>query len=72
MEILACPKCGAVWFVSTRSGARIAFQVDDNFQPIVAEPDELPADAVPIDPGHIYCGACSWQGPITELVESRV
>ncbi|MGD9946931.1 MAG: hypothetical protein AB7U29_00470 [Desulfobulbus sp.] len=71
MELLACPKCGSEWFVSTRTGDRIAFQMDDAYQPVIADPEGFSAQAAPIAQEHIYCGACSWQGPVTDLVESR-
>lgn len=70
MEWLACPKCGSEWFVSTRIGDRIVFQVDEACRPIIADPDGA-TEATPIDPEHICCGACSWQGAVAELVESR-
>jgi len=71
MELLACPQCGSTWFVSSRSGDRIVFQMDEKRQPVIAEPESVTPQAVPIDPAHIFCGACSWQGPVADLVESR-
>jgi len=71
MELLACPKCGSQWFVSSRTGDRIVFQVDEKHHPIIAESHGVSPQAVPIDPARIFCGACSWQGPVTDLVESR-
>ena len=70
MELLACPKCGSEWFVSTRSGDRVVFQMDADLQPVLAEAPS--AAATPINPNHICCGACTWQGPASELVESRM
>ena len=72
MELLACPRCGSEWFVSSRSGARIVFQVDEQQQPVVAETSEPATGAEPINPQHICCGACTWQGAINELVESHM
>ena len=59
MERLACPKCGSEWFVSTRSGERIVFQMDADQQPVLAEAQTPSATAAPINPNHIYCGACT-------------
>ena len=72
MELLACPKCGSEWFVSTRSGERMVFQLDENLQPVLAEAQAPSATTAPINPIHIFCGACTWQGPTSELVESRM
>ena len=72
MELLACPKCGSEWFVSTRSGERRVFQMDGDQQPVLAEAQTPSANAAPINPNHIFCGACTWQGAGLELVESRM
>ena len=72
MELLACPKCGSEWFVSTRSGERMVFQMDAERQPVLAEAQTPSATAAPINPNHIFCGACTRQGPASELVESRM
>ena len=71
MDMLACPQCGSEWFVSTRTGERIVFKMDENRRPVIAEPEPLSDAAVPTNQEHIYCGACSWQGASSELVESR-
>lgn len=72
MELLACPRCGSAWFLSSRSSERIVFQVDEEQQPVLAEDQSPVVDAAPINPGHICCGACTWQGAISALVESRM
>jgi hypothetical protein len=72
MERLACPQCGSEWFVSSRIRERIVFQMDAHHHPILVQPELLPKEAVPINPDHIYCGACTWQGPAAHLVESRM
>ena len=72
MELLACPKCGSKLFVSARSGERMVFQMDMERQPALAAAQTPSATAVPITPNHIFCGACTWQGPALELVESRM
>ena len=72
MELLACPTCGSEWFVSTRNGERMVFQMDADQQPVLAEAQAPSATAAQINPNHIFCGACTWQGPAAELVESRM
>jgi hypothetical protein len=72
MELLACPKCGSEWFVSTRSGERIVFQVDEERQPLLADEASRSNNAAPINAQHIFCGACTWQGPASDLVESHM
>ncbi|MBM9615376.1 hypothetical protein JWJ90_13915 [Desulfobulbus rhabdoformis] len=71
MELLACPQCGSQWFVSSRSGERTVFQMDGQHQPVIAQPESISEDTVPINPDQIFCGACSWKGPENDLVESR-
>lgn len=71
-DLLACPQCGSAWFVSSRTGERLVFQMDDRRRPILIKTDALPKEAAAIDPEHICCGACTWQGPATLLVESRM
>ncbi len=72
MELLACPKCGSEWFVSSKTGERIVFQMDTGRHPLIARPDQQVKDANLIDPDHLYCGACTWKGPAEHLVESRM
>ncbi|MGE4558874.1 MAG: hypothetical protein AB7E77_01615 [Desulfobulbus sp.] len=71
MDLLACPRCGSEWFVSTRTGDRIAFRMDTERCPVIREPDNIPKEAAPINPEQIFCGACTWQGAVAALVESR-
>jgi len=46
--------------------------MDDRRHPILIDPEALPREAAAIDPEHICCGACTWQGSATHLVESRM
>nr|WP_320010387.1 hypothetical protein [uncultured Desulfobulbus sp.] len=71
MELLACPQCGSQWFLSSRSGERTVFQMDAAHQALIAQEETLSPDAVPINNEHIFCGACTWNGPVTDLVESH-
>lgn len=72
MDLLACPKCGSELFVSTRQGERIVFHMNAERNPVIAQPERIAADAAPINPDRLYCGACAWQGPAQDLVESRM
>jgi hypothetical protein len=72
MELLACPKCGSEWFVSSRTGKRIVFQMNTDRHPVIARPEQQPPGAVPIDPDHLCCGACTWKGSAGDLMESRM
>jgi len=72
LELLACPKCGSEWFVSSRIGERIVFQIDTDRHPLIARPEQLAKDATLIDPDHLYCGACTWNGSAGQLVESHM
>jgi uncharacterized protein YbaR (Trm112 family) len=72
MELLACPKCGSEWFVSSRTDERIVFQMDTGRHPVIARPEQQAKDANLIDPDHLYCGACTWKGSAEHLVESRM
>jgi len=71
MELLACPQCGSEWFVSSRTGDRTVFQMDEERHPVIAGPEGVSPQAAPPNPEHIFCGACSWQGPAADLVASR-
>jgi hypothetical protein len=72
MGLLACPKCGSEMFMSTRSGARMVFQVNTEWQPVIVHPEQQPVDAVPINLQDMFCGACTWQGSVEMLVESNM
>jgi hypothetical protein len=45
--------------------------MDGQHQPVIAQPESISEDTVPINPDQIFCGACSWKGPENDLVESR-
>jgi hypothetical protein len=72
MELLACPKCGSEWFVSSRTGGRIVFQMTTGRHPVIARVEQQAEDTPLLDPDHLYCGACTWQGSAGHLVESRM
>jgi uncharacterized protein YbaR (Trm112 family) len=40
MELLACPKCGSEWFVSSRTDERIVFQMDTDRHPVITRPEQ--------------------------------
>jgi ribosomal protein S27AE len=72
MELLACPRCGSEWFVSARTGERLVFQVDVSLTPVMNGAVASTASGAGMDPERLFCGACTWQGPTRELVESRM
>lgn len=72
MELLACPRCGSEWFVSARTEERVVFQMDAARNPVVKGTVASTVAVAGMDPEHIFCGACTWQGPTRELVESRM
>ncbi len=71
MDLLACPMCGSELFLSTRAGERIVFKMDAERRPVLMHPEHSSMGAPPINPQALFCGACSWQGSIEALVESR-
>lgn len=60
-----CPLCGAIKFMSKDRGPKTMFQVNNDWsvEIIRTESDQQ------IDPEEIFCGACSWKGPLKKLVE---
>ncbi len=63
----ACPVCGSLFFLTSKTGPKTVFHVnaDATFEIITEE------NGQEINPGAICCGACSWQGDSGKLVESR-
>jgi len=67
MSKRACPECGSVFFVTSKSGAKTVFHVneDSSFEIIAqADGEEMRSEA-------IFCGACNWRGDTEQLIESR-
>lgn len=70
MENLACPRCGSLYFLSSRTANRYVFQVDSQWQPwLVNAERSIERQSAPIVQ-LLCCGACSWQGQLQELVPS--
>lgn len=73
-EIMAqfiCPSCGSKYFRTSKTGRKIIFQVaHERTVQFVQQATEDSSDVV-IDENNIYCGACSWQGSLGEVVESH-
>ena len=66
-DIRCCPLCGSSLFLSSRSISRSVFQVS-NTSPLevkVIRDNFQERESVDVD--HIFCGACSWSGSITDL-----
>lgn len=72
LELRACPRCGSEWFVSSRGGDRVAFQMDEQLRPVLPtdQPQTVATEA--IDFAHICCGACTWEGAAEALVPSMM
>ena len=71
MAQFICPSCGAEYFLSSKGGSKTIFKVvSERVVEIVQSPSGSLNDG-DIDLQHIFCGACSWQGGLDELVESQ-
>lgn len=70
MERLACPRCGSVYFLSSRAPDRFVFQVDSGRQVWLAGAHRQAAASIGISTQGICCGACSWQGQLEDLAPS--
>jgi len=62
-----CPACGSEYFVTSKTGSKSIFNVrsEHSIQLIQSATDSI------VDVQKIFCGACSWQGDLAELVESH-
>jgi hypothetical protein len=60
-----CPVCGAMKFLTSDRGPKTMFQVfeDWSIEIIQAESEQQ------IDKDRIYCAACSWKGPLNQLIQ---
>ena len=70
MAQFICPSCGSKYFLTSKTGQKIVFQIayerTVQFMQLVTG-DFNDED---IDEQNIYCGACSWHGRLDEVVES--
>lgn len=70
-ELMACPRCGSEWFVSSRIGKRLAFQMDEQLQPVIIKSvQQVEREAINLR--QIFCGACIWHGIPADLVGSMM
>ena len=68
MAQFICPGCGSKYFQTSKAGAKNTFMVvGERIVEFVQQVSD-----VEIDRKNICCGACSWQGQLTELVESHI
>jgi len=60
-----CPLCGAMKFMTTDRGPKTVFQVSNDWtiEILRAESDQE------MNPEKIFCGGCSWKGPLKDLIE---
>lgn len=71
MAQFICPSCGSKYFMTSKTGRKIIFQVAcGRTMEFVQMTTEEISDVL-IDTYNIYCGACSWQGSLDEVVESH-
>ncbi|BHH82477.1 hypothetical protein [Desulforhopalus sp. 52FAK] len=68
MAQFICPGCGSKYFQTSKAGAKNTFIVVGRRTVEFIQQ----AGDVEIDTKSICCGACSWQGALDELVESRL
>lgn len=65
-----CPSCGSTYFLTSKAGPRTILQVvhERTVQCVQSASGALCED---VDIHTLYCGACSWQGSLDEVVESH-
>lgn len=70
MAHFICPSCGSEYFLAARTGPKTIFKVaTERAVQVIHSPTGALGDG-DVDPYHLCCGACSWQGSLGELVES--
>lgn len=72
MTKFICPKCGSQYFLVSRIGRKDVFQVVDGRTVQFMQASTEKPDPVIQDTDTIYCGACSWQGYLNEVVASHL
>ncbi len=60
-----CPLCGAMKFMTQDTFPKTMFQVNNDWSINILR--EEPGQEV--NPEQIFCGACSWKGPLKNLRE---
>ena len=61
---LRCPQCGVAAFYIEPDGSMVFLKVNAEGKPVFDNPDLDPSG---IDVSVIYCTACAWHGPISDL-----
>lgn len=70
MAQFICPSCGSEYFIASKTGPKNAFIITDERTVEFVQLSSSEAEGVHIDTHNIYCGACTWQGNLGEVVES--
>ena len=66
-----CPSCGSKYFMTSKTGSKIIFQVASGRTVEFVQVNNEEISDLVIDMYTIYCGACSWHGSLDEVVESH-
>lgn len=69
MEWRRCPGCGSTYFTSSQETGGIVFQVDHSMKCFSCTDQELPEEFNASTDG-VCCGACSWCGDFSDLLDS--
>lgn len=71
MAQFICPSCWSKYFLASKTGPKNVFNVADERTVQFAQLASEAVGDVDFDTQHIYCGACTCQGSLGELVESH-
>ncbi len=71
MSQFICPSCGSKYFLASKTGPKNVFNVADERTVQFVQLATGTSGDVDIDTQNNYCGACSWQGSLDELVASH-
>ena len=71
MTQFTCPSCGSKYFLTSKTAPKIIFQVTDERTVQFIQLATGTVSSLAIDTHNIYCGACSWQGSLDQVVESH-
>ena len=71
MTQFICPSCGSKYFLASRVGPKNVFNVGGERMVKFVQLTSNELVDVDLDTQNMYCGACSWQGSLSELVESH-
>lgn len=71
MAQFVCPSCGSKYFMASKTGRKIIFQVASGRTVEFVQMATEEINDVVLDTDNICCGACTWQGSLDEVVESH-